>query len=377
MVHAAKPPFRAEHVGSLLRPEKLKAARDRAEGDHHRRVKGSRRFSELDAIEDECIIEAIRLQEDIGMPSITDGEFRRRSWWQDFVLNLDGTFIDFAEFAIEFHDPQGHKLPAPVAHVDGKIRRTRGFNTGPYRFLRQHTRGTPKVTMPSPPVVHFFGGRLAIDKKVYPDLEEFWSDLARAYREEIAELAQLGCNYVQLDECILALMCDPKFREQLAARGDDPEKLLQTYARVINDAINPRPGGMTIGMHLCRGNNRGHWLGEGGYDFVSDVLFNQIDVDAYFMEYDSPRAGDFTPLKKLPRGKTAVLGLITSKSPVLEAKDEVRRRIAEAARCAPLEQLALSPQCGFASHFMGNPLTADDQRRKLELVVEVARETWN
>jgi 5-methyltetrahydropteroyltriglutamate--homocysteine methyltransferase len=181
---------------------------------------------------------------------------------------------------------------------------------------------------------------------------------------------------VQLDEVILALICDPKFRAQLAARGDDPEKLLQTYAKVINDAIRPRPPGITIGMHLCRGNNRGHWLGEGGYDYVSDVLFNQIDVEVFFLEYDSPRAGDFEPLRKLPKGKTAVLGLITSKSPVLEGKDEIRRRIAAAARCAPLEQLALSPQCGFASHFMGNPLTMDDQRRKLELVVQIAGDTW-
>lgn len=371
-----KPPFRAEHVGSLLRPPALLAARDRLEGNHHARVRGSRRFPELEAMEDAAIREAIKLQEDVGLSVITDGEFRRRSWWQDFVLELDGTFIDFAEFAIDFCDPQGHKLPAPVAHVDGKIKRVRGYNVEAFKFLQAHTKRTPKVTMPSPPVVHFFGGRLAIDAKVYPDLAEFWSDLARAYREEIAALAKAGCTYVQIDECILALMCDPKFRAQLEARGDDPDKLLTTYARVINEAVRDRPANVVIGMHLCRGNNRGHWLGEGGYDYIQDVLFNQIDVDVYFMEYDSPRAGDFSPLRLLPKGKTAVLGIVTSKSAALESRDDVKRRIGEAAKYAPLERLALSPQCGFASHFLGNPLTGDDQRRKLELVVGVADEVW-
>ncbi|MGE0734195.1 MAG: 5-methyltetrahydropteroyltriglutamate--homocysteine S-methyltransferase [Alphaproteobacteria bacterium] len=371
-----RPPFRADHVGSLLRPAALRAAREKAEGDHHTRVRGSRRFKELEALENEASLDAIRLQEAVGLEAITDGEFRRRSWWQDFVLELDGTFIDFAEFAIDFADPSGHKLPAPVAHVDGKIKRSRSYNLDAYKFLRANTKRTPKVTMPSPPVVHFFGGRLAIDPKVYPDLGEFWADLARAYREEIADLAAAGCTYVQIDECIFALMCDPKFRVQLARRGDDPEKLLGTYADVINESIKDRPKNMVMAMHLCRGNNRGHWLGEGGYDYISDVLFNTVNVDAFFMEYDSPRAGDFTPLKMLPKGKTAVLGLVTSKSPALETADDIRRRIDEAAKYAPIGQLALSPQCGFASHFMGNPLTFDDERRKLDLVVRVADEVW-
>jgi len=371
------PPFRADHVGSLLRPERLRAARERLEGNHHTRVRESRRFPELEVIENEAILEAIRFQEDVGLRAITDGEFRRRSWWQDFVLELDGTFIDFAEFAIDFTDPAGNKLPAPVAHVDGKIKRVRGFNTGPFLFLRAHTDRMPKVTMPSPPVVHFFGGRLAIDPKVYPDLDEMWADLAQAYREEIAELGRLGCRYLQIDECIFALMCDPKFQAQLRARGDDPKQLLETYARVINDSVRERPKDMTIAMHLCRGNNRGHWLGEGAYDFIADVLFNRTDVDAFFMEYDSPRAGDFTPLRFLPKGKVAVLGLVSSKTARLESADEIKRRIDEAARIVPLEQLALSPQCGFASHFMGNPVTMDDQRRKLDLVVKVAEEVWS
>ncbi len=370
------PPFRADHVGSLLRPPPLKAARDKLEGDHHRRVSGSRRFKELEEIENAAILEAVALQESVGLEAITDGEFRRRSWWQDFVLELDGTFIDFAEFAIEFRDPRGHKLPAPVAHVDGRICRSRGFNTDAFKFLKQHTKRTPKVTMPSPPVVHFFGGRRAIDAKIYPDLDKFWSDLAQAYREEIAALAALGCTYIQLDECILALMCDSKFRDQLQARGDDPECLVDGYAESINEAVRDRPAGMTVALHLCRGNNRGHWLGEGGYDYVSDVLFNKIKVDAFFMEYDSPRSGDFTPLRLLPKGKTAVLGLVTTKSPTLESESEIMRRIDEAQKHAPIERLALSPQCGFASHFMGNPLTPDDQRKKLELVVNVAHRVW-
>ena len=370
------PPFRADHVGSLLRPERLKTARDRLEGDHHTRVSDSRRFDELRRIEDEAIVEAIALQESVGLRTVTDGEFRRRSWWQDFVLELDGTYIDFAEFAIEFTDPKGNRLPAPVAHVDGKIRRNRPINRDPFLFVNDRTEGVVKVTMPSPPIVHFFGGRLAVDEAAYPDLDEFWSDLARAYREEIADLAEAGCTYVQLDECILALMCDPKFRRQLEARGDDPDSLLKTYVRVIGDALSDRPDGVFVSMHLCRGNNRGHWLGEGGYDYVSDLLFNEIDVGAYFMEYDSPRAGDFGPLARLPAGKTVVLGLVTTKSPEVEDADAIKRRIDEAARLAPLEQLALSPQCGFASHFMGNPLSADDQRRKLDLVVRVAQDVW-
>jgi 5-methyltetrahydropteroyltriglutamate--homocysteine methyltransferase len=372
----AEPPFRADHVGSLLRPERLRLARERVEGNHHRKIKGSLRHPQLESLENEAIVDAIRLQEAAGLEIITDGEFRRRSWWQDFVLELDGTFIDFAEFAIDFRDPHGHKLPAPVAHVDGKIRRKRGYNTDAFSFLAKHTSRTPKVTMPSPPVVHFFGGRLAIDKNVYPDLDEFWADLAAAYREEIRDLAALGCTYIQLDECILALMCDPKFQVQLSARGDDPDRLLETYADVINASVRDRPPGVLLGMHLCRGNNRGHWLGEGGYDYVSDVLFNRIDADAYLMEYDSPRAGDFGPLKRLPKGKYAVLGLVTTKSAALEDENSIKRRIDEAARFAPLDRLALSPQCGFASHFIGNPLSVDDERRKLELVVKVAGDVW-
>ena len=371
-----KPFFRAEHVGSLLRPERLKQARDRLEGDHHARVRGSRRFRELEALENECILEAIRLQESAGLAVITDGEFRRRSWWQDFALELEGTFIDFGDHGLVFRDPQGHKLPVPVGFVDGKIRRVRGFNTECFEFIKKNTRLTPKVTMPAPHALHFFGGRACIDAQAYPDLEEFWEDLAQAYREEISALAALGCRYVQLDDAMFATMCDPAVQEQLVSRGDDPEALLAGYVKVVNAAISGRPADMTVAIHLCRGNNRGHWMASGGYDFVAETLFGGLDVDTFLLEYDTPRAGDFSPLAKLPKGKNAILGLVSSKTPVLESPDELRRRIDQAARFVPLGQLGISPQCGFSSHFLGNPLSVDDQKRKLERVVEVASSVW-
>ena len=372
----SKPSFRAEHIGSLLRPAKLKEARDRLEGDHHARVRGSRRFRELEPLENECILAAIRMQEEVGLQVVTDGEFRRRSWWQDFALELEGTFIDFGDHGLVFRDPQGHKLPVPVGFVDGKIRRVRGFNTHCFEFLSKNTRLTPKVTMPAPHALHFFGGRKCIDSGVYPDLQEFWRDLACAYREEIADLARLGCRYVQLDDAMFATMCDPAVQEQLRARGDDPKALLADYVQAVNSAIAGRPADMTAAIHLCRGNNRGHWMASGGYDFVAAALFGELQVDSYLLEYDTPRAGDFSPLARLPAGKTAVLGLISSKTPLLETREAIKRRIDEAARFAPLEQLGISPQCGFSSHFLGNPLSEDEQRRKLELVVEVAREVW-
>ncbi|MSQ51403.1 MAG: 5-methyltetrahydropteroyltriglutamate--homocysteine S-methyltransferase [Betaproteobacteria bacterium] len=376
MENSTKPFFRAEHVGSLLRPGKLKDARDRLEGDHHARVRGSRRFRELESMENECILEAVKLQEAAGLKVLTDGEFRRRSWWQDFALELEGTFIDFGDHGLVFRDPQGHKLPVPVGFVDGKIRRVRGFNTDCFEFLKKHTQLTPKVTMPAPHALHFFGGRACINSSIYPDLEEFWSDLARAYQEEIADLAHLGCRYVQLDDAMFATMCDPTVQEQLRARGDDPQALLADYVKVVNAAISGRPADMTVAIHLCRGNNRGHWMASGGYDFVAEALFGELQVDSYLLEYDSPRAGDFSPLSKLPNGKTVILGLISSKTAVLESKDELKRRIDEAGRYASLSQLGISPQCGFSSHFLGNPLSQDDQMRKLELVVGIAQDVW-
>ena len=368
-------PYRAEHVGSLLRPQHLLDARERLEGDQYQVTEGSLKFDELRELEDAAIRDAVRLQEEVGLQAITDGEFRRRSWWQDFILELGGVTLGMAEDAA-WTDPQGHKLSQRVVIVEGKIERTRPILGDAFQFVKSITNRTPKMTMPSPPIVHYYGGRQYIDETVYPDLDEFWADLTRAYREEISGLAALGCDYVQLDECIFAILCDPQYQEQARSRGRDPDQLIRTYVRAINDVVTERPPGMTIAMHLCRGNNRGHWLAEGGYDYVADALFNQVNVDAYFLEYDSPRAGDFSPLRYLPKEKSAILGLITTKSPELESTDDVKRRIDEAATFTDLAQLGLSPQCGFASNFMGNPVTLDDQRRKLERVVEVASEVW-
>jgi 5-methyltetrahydropteroyltriglutamate--homocysteine methyltransferase len=372
----SKPFFRAEHVGSLLRPDRLKSARDALEGDHHARVRGSRRFTQLAALENECILAAVRLQESAGLKVVTDGEFRRRSWWQDFALELEGTFMDFGGHGLVFKDPEGHHLPVPVGFVDGKVRRVRGFNTDCFEFLKQHTSRLPKVTMPAPHALHFFGGRKCIEANVYPDMEEFWADLVKVYQEEIADLARLGCRYVQLDDAMFAVMCDPAVQSQLKARGDDPTQLLERYVKAVNAAIASRPADMTVAIHLCRGNNRGHWMASGGYDFVAESLFTRLDVDTFLLEYDSPRAGDFSPLRFLPASKRVVLGLISSKTPALEDPATIRQRIDDAARFAPLDNLGLSPQCGFSSHFLGNPLTEDDQRRKLELVVSVAEAVW-
>lgn len=372
----AQRPFRAEHVGSLLRPQHLLDARQKLEGVQYQTTSGSLKFDELRELEDNAIRDAIVLQEEIGLQSITDGEFRRRSWWQDFVLELGGVSLGMAEDAA-WQDPQGHKLSQRVVRIDGKIEWSGGILTDTFEFLNDNTVRTPKMTLPSPPIVHFYGGRRYIDEAAYPDLEEFWTDLTSAYRAEINALAMAGCEYIQLDECILAILCDPSHQEAQRARGRDPDILIETYVRAINDSVRDRSPGMTVAMHLCRGNNRGHWLADGGYDFVAEVLFNQIDVDAYFLEYDSPRAGDFSPLRHLPRNKRVVLGLVTTKSPELESADQLKRRIDDASAYAPMEQLCLSPQCGFASNFMGNPVSHDDQRRKLEMVVEVAEAVWS
>ena len=370
-----KRPFRAEHVGSLLRPQHLLDARQNLEGDQYQTTVGSLNFNELQELENVAIKDAIRLQEDVGLQSITDGEFRRRSWWQDFILELGGISLGMAEDAA-WQDPQGHKLSQRVVRIDGKIEWNGGILTDAFKYLISQTDRTPKITLPSPPIAHFYGGRRYIDEAVYPDMDEFWDDLIRAYRSEINALAAAGCEYIQLDECILAILCDPSHQEAQRALGRDPNLLIETYIQAINSTVRDRPTGITVAMHLCRGNNRGHWLADGGYDFVADALFTQIDVDAYFLEYDSPRAGDFSPLRYLPSEKRVVLGLVTTKSPELESIEQLKYRIEDASTHVPIDQLCLSPQCGFASNFMGNPVSIDDQRRKLELVVKVAAEVW-
>jgi 5-methyltetrahydropteroyltriglutamate--homocysteine methyltransferase len=360
------PPFRADHVGSLLRPQPLKEARAR----HERRQTD---VAELKSTEDRSIQNVIARQEAIGLKGVTDGEFRREFWHLDFLAGLDGVEFVALEHGIQF---KGGETKPKGLRVTSKI----GFSDHPmlehFRFLKDHTKATAKMTIPSPSVLHFRGGRKAVPESIYPDMGEFFQDLGVAYRKAVRAFADGGCRYLQLDETNLAYLCDPEQRQILKARGDDPEKLPQIYAGLINTAISGRPSGMTITMHLCRGNFRSLWIAQGGYEPVAELLFNTINVDGYFMEYDTERAGGFEPLRFVPRGKTVVLGLVTSKSGALESKDDLKRRVNDAARYLDLEQLCLSPQCGFASTEEGNLLAETEQWAKLSLIVEVAEEIW-
>jgi len=360
------PPFRAEHVGSLLRPRALK--------DAHRDLRDGRVTPDgIRAVEDRCVGDAVKLQEDLGFEVITDGEFRRGSWFLGFVEAVDGLGLEKARF--RFHggvtaaDWFGPK-------VTSKVARRRGITTAEFRFVRSLTRHTPKVTLPAPSAMHFFVGPEGLDTAAYPDLKSFFTDLARVYREELADLARLGCTYVQLDEVPLALLCDEVVRDAVRARGEDPIVLTDFYVAAVNAALEGRPAGMTVGMHLCRGNYKSGWIAAGGYDAVAQRLFNDAHVDAFFLEYDTPRAGGFAPLRFVPAHKTVVLGLVSTKTPVLEDATALARRVDEASRYVPLDRLAVSPQCGFASSAAGNPLTAEDQAAKLGLVARVAREVW-
>lgn len=365
-----KPPYRADHVGSFLRPPELIAARER-----HRA--GGIDAAELRAVEDEAIRGVVRMQEELGFRGVTDGEFRRTYFHTDFLLQLDGV-EEAGGTQVRFHRHGGEELEyaPPVMRIAGPIRHARPIQRADYEFLASVTEVTPKVTIPSPTMLHFRGGRGAIDDAAYPDLDRFYADLSAAYREEIASLAEAGCRYLQLDDTNLAYLCDDTQRENARARGLHPDELPRLYARIINDAVRDRPADMTVCIHLCRGNFRSSWAAEGGYEPVAEVLLNELAVDGYFLEYDDPRSGDFAPLRHLPRGKTVVLGLVTTKLGELESPDDVKRRIDEAARYAPLEQLALSPQCGFSSTVHGNDVSVAQQRAKLELVRDVARDIW-
>ena len=362
----AKPPFRADHVGSLLRPPQLIAARKR-------HLAGEIDAGELKAVEDDAIRAAVAMQEALGLKAVTDGEYRRSFWHLDFIGGLDGVDLVQREEGAQFHD---RRLRPTFAEVTGKVDYTSGHMVDHFAFLKSEAAVTPKMTIPSPSAVHFRGGRAAISRDAYPDLDAFWDDLAAAYGKVIRAFGEAGCTYLQLDEVFIAYLCDPKMREEARRLGGDPDALPAIYARMINRALRDRPEGMTVAMHLCRGNFRSSWVADGGYEPVAELLFNEIGVDAYFMEYDSPRAGSFEPLRYLPKDKHVVLGLITSKTGELESAAEVKRRIDEAARFAPLDQLAVSPQCGFASTEEGNLLTYDQQRAKLGLVVDVARDVW-
>jgi 5-methyltetrahydropteroyltriglutamate--homocysteine methyltransferase len=370
-----RPPFRADHVGSLRRPERLMQARERILGAHDLDHNfGPHDSAELREIENECIVEVVRLQEAAGLRSVTDGEFRRRIWWSEFPLSLAGIDGNYRGPTTEFRDQSGHTVPTPRIEVSAPIRWRRSVNVEPFRFLNSVVNtGTPKVTLPAPQTVYFYASRDTISREVYPDLAQFWSDLADAYIAELRALADAGCTYVQLDTSCL---CDERQRAKLALRGDDPDALLGTYAAAINRILRARPAGMTIAMHTCRGNYQGHWMAEGGYDPIAARVFNEIGVDAFFLEYDTPRAGSFAPLRFMPRDKTVVLGLVSTKTAELESPEVLKRRIEEAAKYVPLENLCLSPQCGFSSNYLGNPVTIEDERRKLELVVRVAEDVW-
>jgi len=377
------PPFRAEHVGSLLRPANLLQARTEAEGDQYRQISGPLKFDQLKQLEDAAIADVVKLQESVGLQVVTDGEFRRRSWFQDFLLSLSGTGIQWVDAektisaALPFqNDTTVEKLPGHLVRVTGKLKRVKGIFTDHFAFLKKQTGRTPKISIPSPSMLHFWGGRAAIDEAIYPDIEEFWNDAVAAWTAEIADLAALGCTYIQIDDVTFPLICDPHGQDALRARGDDPQKIIETYAGVLNRIVAGTPKGVTLGMHMCRGNNRGKWMGSGGYEYVSEVVLRNVDIPNYFMEYDSDRAGDFAPLRHVPKGKHVILGLISTKTPVLESKETLKRRIGDAEKFLPLDQLCLSPQCGFASNFMGNPVTVEDEKKKLSLVVETAREVW-
>jgi 5-methyltetrahydropteroyltriglutamate--homocysteine methyltransferase len=360
------PPFRADHVGSLLRPAALKEARER-------RAKGELSAADLKAVEDREIERVIRKQEEVGLKAVTDGEFRRSWWHLDFLWGLDGVERHVMESGVAF---AAVKTRAEGIKVAGKV----GYSAHPmiehYRFVAAHTKVAPKITIPAPSAIYGRPTPTPIDKKAYPDLDSFFRDVGQAYRKAVRAFAHAGCRYLQLDEVFIAMLCDDKYRQQMRDRGDDPEKLGETYGDLINIAMSDIPADMTITMHMCRGNYKSTHMGAGGYDAVQEILFNKINVHGYFMEYDDARSGGFEPLRMLPKGKQVVLGLVTTKTGKLESKDELRRRIDEAAKFAPLEQLCLSGQCGFASTEEGNMLTEDEQWAKLARIVEVAEEVW-
>ena len=359
-------------MGSLLRPARLLAARDDF-------AAGRIDAAALRAIEDEAIAEVVAMQAEAGLQSATDGEFRRASWHMDFIYQLGGISKAPGNLAVKFHNPGGDIEFTPAAlHVGSKIRLDHTIFADDFGYLQSVVSGpvTPKLTIPSPNMVHYRGGPASIDPAVYPDMEEFWSDLSAAYAEQVRRLAEMGCRYLQLDDTSLAYLNDPAQRAEIAERGEDAEHLHLRYIKQVNDAVGGRPEGMAVTTHMCRGNFRSSWAAAGGYDFVAEALFSELNVDGFFLEYDDERSGGFEPLRFVPKGKMVVLGLVTTKRGALEDPDTLKRRIEEAARFVPLDQLCLSPQCGFSSTVEGNVLTAAEQAAKLRLIVDVARDVW-
>jgi 5-methyltetrahydropteroyltriglutamate--homocysteine methyltransferase len=365
------PPFRADHVGSLLRPPELLRAREDF-------AAGAIDAQQLRGIEDQAIRDVVRMQEEIGLQSATDGEFRRASWHMDFIYQLGGVDRAPGDLTVQFRNPEGTIDFTPAAiKIDGRVCLEKPIFADAFKYLRSlTTTATPKLTIPSPSMVHYRGGSAAINREVYPDMEQFWADLSDAYADELRALGARGCTYLQFDDTSLAYLNDPRQREMIANLGDDAEHLHEKYIRNINRALEGRPEDMAITTHMCRGNFRSSWVAEGGYDFVAEALFSELAVDGFFLEYDDARSGGFEPLRFVPEGKMVVLGLVTTKRGELEQRDELKRRIEQAARHVPLEQICLSPQCGFSSTFEGNALSYDEQVAKLALIVQTAEEVW-
>jgi 5-methyltetrahydropteroyltriglutamate--homocysteine methyltransferase len=366
------PPFRADHVGSLLRPQELLKAREELQAGKIDALK-------LRAVEDDAVRDVVKLQHDVGLQSATDGEFRRASWHMDFIYQIGGISTAPGDIKVQFRNEDGVIEWKPAAlHVGEKLHLDHTIFGKDFQFLQGLVSGdvTPKLTIPSPSMVHYRGGRAALDPDVYPDVDQFWADLTATYNEEVKALAALGCTYLQFDDTSLAYLNDPAQREQMANKGEDAEHLHEAYIRHINEALDGRPEGLTVTTHLCRGNFRSSWAAEGGYDFVAEALFGDLNVDGFFLEYDDARSGGFEPLRFVPKNKLVVLGLVTTKRPELENKDLLKRRIEEATKYIAIEQLCLSGQCGFSSTVEGNALTRDEQIAKLNLIVETAGEVW-
>lgn len=369
MAASSRPPFRADHVGSFLRPQELLSLREKVK-------KGEATKAQLKDLEDKSIRDLVAMQERLGLHAITDGEFRRDGFHTDFLAKVGG--MEFKMIPPEERARVGSIGGPFIAAVDGKLTRPAGgMEIDNFKFLHGATKETAKITIPSPTMLHFRGGRKAISESAYPDIDKFFDDVAKLYRDEIKALGDAGCKYVQYDDTNLAYLCDPALREQARARGDDPDKLPSVYAKLINDSIKGRPADMAVAIHLCRGNAESKWFAQGGYEPIAEAMFNELEIDGFFLEYDDERSGDFAPLRFVPKGKTVVLGLITSKTGELEKKADVERRIEAAAKYVPMEQLCLSPQCGFASASQGNKLSVADQEAKMRLVVDIANEVWH
>src|SRR5262245_3333489 len=361
------PPFRADHIGSLLRPEKLRRA-------FRRHATGESSDVEFERIQDECILAAVTMQEEIGLSVVTDGEFRRGSYWGRFVEGIAG--LEIRPAVLKFRDDWGDEVDFTAPHASKPLRYTHPIALDELAFLRKATRVTPKITLPSPSTMHFYRFSDFADRSAYTDVHLFFADLAAIYSKEIADLVRAGCEYLQLDEVAIALLCDGAIRNKVSGEGGDPEWLVDCYIDAINAAVRDCGDGLIIGVHMCRGNFRGRYLGVGSYESIAERFFARTNVNHFLLEYDTPRAGDFAPLRFVPKEKAVVLGLISSKTPALENMETLERRVEEAAKCIDRDRLAISPQCGFASTAAGNPLSEADQRAKLQLAVDAARAIW-